>query len=226
MEQVKLLGNYTSPFNRRVIWALKLKGVPFEFMQEDLYNNKSELLLKSNPVYKKIPVLIHNGKPISESTVILEYIEETWPENPLLPLDPHERATARFWIKFIEDKIPIMFAFFLSIPGEEQDKAIKDWLEVLRTIEEHGLKEDKKFFGGANIGLTDLVFGFLAYQSEPMEEIVGVKLMETHSFPRLHTWAENFKSVSVIKENLPDQDRLKAHIKWRKEMLIGSAHPR
>ncbi|XP_042488533.1 probable glutathione S-transferase isoform X2 [Macadamia integrifolia] len=207
MEKLKLLGTYTSPFNRRVMWALKLKGVPFEYIEEDLFTNKSELLLKSNPVYKKIPVLIHNGKPISESTVILEYIEETWPENPLLPVDPHERAIARFWIKFMEDK----------------DKAKKDCLEVLRTIEEHGLKEDKKFFGGTNIGLTDLVFGLLAYQWELMEEIVGVKLMEVHSFPRLHTWAENFKSVSVIKENLPDRDRLFARLKGRKEVLVGSS---
>ncbi|XP_043721407.1 probable glutathione S-transferase [Telopea speciosissima] len=225
MEEVKLLGTYTSPFNRRVMWALKLKGVPFEYIQEELFtNNKSELLLKSNPVYKKIPVLIHNGKPISESTVILEYIEETWPENPLLPKDPYERAIARFWIKFLEDKTPIIYAFYLSVPGEEQDKAIRDCLEMLRTIEEHGLKEDKKkFFCGNKIGLTDLVFGWMAYQWEVMEEIVGVKLMEANSFPRLHTWAENFKSVSVIKENLPDRDRLKAHTKWRREMLIGEA---
>lgn len=69
--------------------------------------------MKYNPVHKKIPVLVHGGNPIAESTVIIEYIEEVWPHDPLLPDDPYEKAKAQFWTKFEKDKV--IHIFNLSI---------------------------------------------------------------------------------------------------------------
>ena len=103
---VKLYGTWGSPFSRRVEIALKLKGVDYEYIEEDMAN-KSPSLLKYNPVYKKIPAFVHNEKPLAESQVILEYIDETWKNFPLLPNNPYQTAQARFLARFIDDKVNI-----------------------------------------------------------------------------------------------------------------------
>ncbi|KAL4014797.1 hypothetical protein IC575_027015 [Cucumis melo] len=70
-EVVKLLDFWPSMFGMRVRIALAQKGVAYEYVEEDL-RNKSPLLLQMNPIHKKIPVLIHNGKPICESSIIVQ----------------------------------------------------------------------------------------------------------------------------------------------------------
>ena len=99
--KVILYGTYTSPYVKRVELALKVKGIPYEYVEEDLWN-KSPLLLKLNPVHQKVPVLVHNGIAIVESLVIIEYIDETWKTGPqLLPEDPYKRSQIRFWVSYI-----------------------------------------------------------------------------------------------------------------------------
>ncbi|OMO59030.1 hypothetical protein COLO4_34329 [Corchorus olitorius] len=220
MAEVKLHGFWPSPFLHRVIWALKIKGVDYEYIEEDL-SNKSEQLLKYNPVYKKIPVLVHGGKPISESLIILEYIEETWPENPLLPTEPYEKAMARFWIQYGLDKAAVYRAILQATGGEEKEKAAKEFSEVLKTVEEKALG-DKKFFGGDTINLVDITYGVVAYWFKNMQEVIGVEVLEPKSLPRLCRWAENFLQVPVIKENLPDRDKMLVYMRAMREKIVAA----
>ncbi|TYH06921.1 hypothetical protein ES288_A08G191500v1 [Gossypium darwinii] len=74
-EEVVLLDFWLSMFGMRSRIALAEKGIKYEYEEEDLWN-KSALLLQTNPVHKKIPVLIHNGKPICESLIQVQYINE------------------------------------------------------------------------------------------------------------------------------------------------------
>ncbi|KAI3869881.1 hypothetical protein MKW92_036816 [Papaver armeniacum] len=104
-DEVVLLDFWPSPFGIRVRIALAEKEVKYEYKEEDL-REKSPLLLKMNPINKKIPVLIHNGKPITESLNIVEYIDRVWNQkSSLLPADPYQRALARFWADYIDKKV-------------------------------------------------------------------------------------------------------------------------
>ncbi|KAJ9131845.1 hypothetical protein P3X46_005272 [Hevea brasiliensis] len=204
-EEVKLINSGSSPIGLRVVWALKLKGIQYEFIEEDLFN-KSTLLLQHNPIYKKVPVLIHNGKPIVESLIILQYIEETWKQNPILPADPYEKAMSNFWANFGDDKVlpSIWYAFIKK--GKEQEVAITEAWENLKFLEEE--LRGKKFFGGENIGLVDIASGWLAITVSVLEELVGIKVIDGEKFPLLVRWMKVFSDSPVIKENWPPRDAL------------------
>ncbi|XP_062003051.1 probable glutathione S-transferase [Rosa rugosa] len=210
-EEVKLFGFWGSPFSRRVEMALKLKGVEYEYFEEDP-QNKSDLLLKYNPVHKKIPVLLHKGKPIAESAVILEYIDETWKGFPLLPKDPYQRATARFWARFVEEKC--MPALFNCTLAEDRKKDVEEAHETLKLLENE--LKDKKFFGGEDIGFVDIVADFIGgYWLRDIQEIIGLELLTKEKFPKLCEWSDEFVNHAVIKECLPPRDKLIAFFRTR-----------
>lgn len=106
---VVLLNCFVSPFGNRVRIALKLKGVAYEEKAENLAA-KSPLLLSSNPVHGQVPVLIVGGKPVCDSLVILEFIDDEFTAAgapALLPADPYARAHARFWASYVGTKVII-----------------------------------------------------------------------------------------------------------------------
>ncbi len=85
-----------SSYAQKIKIALREKGVAFTAELPDSFGTgrTDGPFAAANP-RAEVPVLIHGETRIFESTVILEYIEETWPEPPLLPRDPAARAMAR-----------------------------------------------------------------------------------------------------------------------------------
>lgn len=83
---------------------LKEKGL--DFVSHQLsgrdFEHLSPEFLAINPD-GQVPVLVHDGKVITESTVINEYLEDVFPENPLRPADPFARARMRIWTKFVDE---------------------------------------------------------------------------------------------------------------------------
>lgn len=84
-----------SPYSQKVRIMLREKGIPFEMrVPEALGTGDAEEFARFNP-RMEVPALIVDGRPLYESTVILEFIEECWPEPAMLPKDPFARARVR-----------------------------------------------------------------------------------------------------------------------------------
>ncbi|KAF3684697.1 putative glutathione S-transferase [Capsicum annuum] len=212
MAELKLLGVSLSPFSRRVEWALKIKGVEYEFVEEEL-QNKSPLLLESNPIHKKIPVLIHNGKPICESMIIVEYIDETFEGPFILPKDPYDRAIARFWAKFFDEKCMPVMGKALFGSGEESDKAKEELGELIKILENE--LKDKKFFVGDKFGFADMAGNLMAYWMAIVEEASGNVFVTSEKFPIFCAWRDEYANCSPIKEHFPPREALLAHFNAR-----------
>ncbi|KAH6824809.1 glutathione S-transferase TAU 8 [Perilla frutescens var. hirtella] len=203
MGEVKVIGTWSSPFVKRVEMALKIKGVEYEYIEESI-RNKSALLLQHNPIHKKVPILLHNGKPILESMVILEYIDEVWEGPPILPRDPYERAMARFWHKFINDECADKMWNACWSTGEEREKLKQEAMKALEILENE--IKGNKFFGGDKIGVVDHTANSIAYWIPIAANFVGLELMNDEKFPNLCRWADDYNNDTFVKENLPNKD--------------------
>ncbi|KAJ8750501.1 hypothetical protein K2173_015648 [Erythroxylum novogranatense] len=219
-EEVKLLGVWASPFSRRIEIALKLKDIQYEYIEEDL-SNKSALLLKYNPVHKKIPVFVHNGKPVAESLVILEYIDETWKDHPILPKHPYDRAIARFWAKFVDEKIQQTLYKARGAKDDELPKIIEEGREQMKILENE--LKGKEFFGGETIGYLDIVAFPVAYWFQVQFQALGVELLPEEKFPVVCKWIGRLLDVDVVKSCVPPRDKHLAHIKTRIEVARAAS---
>jgi len=85
---------------------LKEKGLAYESVYVDLhkFEQHSDWFKAINPE-GQVPVLDHNGTIITHTTVINEYLEDVFPEIPLMPRDPVGKARVRYWNKFVDEHV-------------------------------------------------------------------------------------------------------------------------
>ncbi|CAI0440777.1 unnamed protein product [Linum tenue] len=215
-DEVILLDKWVSPFGMRVRIALAEKGIKYEYRDEDL-RNKGELLLKMNPIHKKIPVLIHNGKPVCESNIIVQYVDEVWHDKaPLLPSDPYLRAQARFWADFVDKKVMYDTGRKLwTTKGDEHKSATEEFIGYLKTLEaELG---DKPYFGGEKMGYVDVTM-IPFYSWFHTFEVSGNFSIESHC-PKLVAWAKRCMQHESVSKTLPEPEKIYEFVLQMKKRL-------
>jgi glutathione S-transferase len=158
---LKLHGFPVSNYANMVHFALLEKAIPFEYVL--CYPQPSPELLARSP-RGKVPFLETAEGCINETSVILEYLEEAFPEHkPLLPKNLHERAYVRALMKEIELYIELparacyLEAIF-AIPVAEavKLKARQELLDGIATLHRHA--RFAPFLAGAQLTLADILF--------------------------------------------------------------------
>jgi len=216
-----LLDVFGSPYAQRVRIALAEKGLAYERAEEDLAA-KSDLLRRSNPAHSgKVPVLLHAGRPVCESLVILEYIDEAFPATPpLLPADPYARAGARFWAEYAGRAHHCGKRLWLRRDDGEEEaepEARAELLAVLRALDaELGGRE---FFGGEAFGFVDVAAApfaawFLTYERHG-------RFAVAEECPGLAAWAARCARRDSVATNVYPPEKVYQLVLEYRQWVLG-----
>ncbi|XP_011098136.1 probable glutathione S-transferase [Sesamum indicum] len=216
-EELILLNFWPSMFGARVRIALAEKGLRYEEKAEDL-PYKSRLLRKMNPIYKKVPVLIHNGKPVCESLIIVEYIDEMWSDRaPLLPSDPSARAHARFWAAFIDKKLHgLGNRITWHESKEEVEECKKELIKILKVLED--VLGEKPYLGGEVFGFLDIALMGYYPSFHTYETCANFRIED--ECPKLMEWAKRCLERESVSNSLSDPNKL-LHMVMRSRHQFG-----
>lgn len=196
---ITLYHDVPSSNSDRVKIALAEKGLSWESVRVRLAQReqKKPEFLRLNP-YGKIPVLVEDDKVLFESCIINEYLEEKYPDPPLMPKDPYLRGRGRVLVDYA---LNFMHEPYWALRGEmrkpeaERDAAVaadnrRRLAELLPYLET--ALDDKPYFLG-ELSLADIAImpRFLR-----MEEYGG---LDPASSPRLAAWLNRMKERPSVK---------------------------
>ncbi|MFW5965996.1 MAG: glutathione S-transferase family protein [Persicimonas sp.] len=199
------------PYVERSRIVLAEKGVNYEQTFIDL-SDKPDWFLEISP-RGKVPVLLVDERPIFESFVINELLEELYPEPALMPDDPIERAEARAWIVFNNDVL-MPHAYRLRMADDdravaEHKTALREGFERLNSRLEE--REEGPYFLGADFQLVDAVYAPMINRWEATEQMGHGDLLD--ELDQVREYAEALLEHPSVIEGRADNltERLLGH---------------
>lgn len=109
--RTRIVGSYLSPYVRKVLVCLDIKGIAYEIDPIVPFYGNDEFA-RLSPV-RRIPVLIDDSVTLVDSSVICEYLDERYPEPSLFPKGPQLRARARWLEEFADTRMGEVFIWRL-----------------------------------------------------------------------------------------------------------------
>lgn len=147
---LKLYSNAICPFAHRCRLAVAIKELDHERVEVDLAE-MPDWYRQLSP-NQKVPLLEHNGDKVWESSIINEYLEDAFPDRPLLPRDPLGRARARLGIDFTgQNLVP---AFYKVLQGSDENAQERIQMAIQKMAE--WMDSNRPFWVGDTPGLADI----------------------------------------------------------------------
>jgi len=196
---IKLYDFKSSPNCQRVKIVLAEKNLPYDIAPIDLraHEQKTPGYLKLNP-YGKVPVLTDDATVLYESLIINEYLDEKYPDPPLMPKDPAKRAKARILIDY-------GMAHFDAPYQRLRMELMKDSKEQNQQVIAGAKAELKKLLQRLEdeIGDQDYLLGDFSLVDADLlprfTRLEGFGVLPDGSFPRLGKYLERVKARPSVK---------------------------
>jgi glutathione S-transferase len=204
---MKLYNVDLSNFASKCRIAIYEKNAPVEIAAIPGGDLKSPEYLKIYPL-GKTPALQVDGQVIGESEIINEYLEEKFPQPPLLPKEPERRAHCRAFGRFHDLYLePPLRALFPQVTAKEKDKAlIAEKLAEAKTRFDQleGMLSAGPFVTGAEFTLADCALAPTLFFAAGMLPLFGVPSF-TEGRPKIAAWWQRVQERPSVKKVLAEQ---------------------
>ena len=205
-----LISATPSPFARKVRIALMEKGVEFTLQNEVPWHAETATPVH-NPL-EQLPILIPDkGEPVYESSYILEWIEQKYPQMPLLPPDPEGKLEAKR-IQIIAEGVMDATAL-LFFEGQREHPSIEWTKRQLRKVA-GGLGEldrrlgQRRLFVGDRFGLADISVISVLGMQDVVEE-TGVADQWRAVEPTMAKWRNLYQNLRRFEEQLRERPSIR-----------------
>jgi glutathione S-transferase len=187
MSIIQLYFAKASTFAQRTRVVLLEKKIDFTAIEIDLQNKPKGYAQISR--YGKVPAIQHGDLTLYESAIINEYLDEVFPELPLLPQDAGARAIARIWIDYANTRfVPAFNKFLRGKDAQERNQGQREFLEALLYLEQEGLAQSGQgpYWFGEAFSLVDISF-YPWFERLPLLEHFRKFTLPAET-PRLQAW--------------------------------------
>ncbi|WP_159982400.1 MULTISPECIES: glutathione S-transferase family protein [unclassified Novosphingobium] len=208
------------PFAQRTRIALAVKQVPHDLHEMDITKKPYPAWFMALSPNGKVPALVHDGRPLYESEVIAEYVDEVFPGEKLLPEDAYQRAVSRLIIAYgTENFVPRLYKLLRNQDpkrdAELRDHALDAWRWVDARLREfstgYGLLFDRPT-------LADYSFGPFFQRWRIVEHYRFFEVPDTEEFARVRAWRDAAEALDVVRDTAPPlEDLIKVYADYARD---------
>jgi len=197
LPKFKLISFPICPYVQRAMIILKEKNIPFDVEYINLM--EPPVWFHDISPLGKVPVLLVDEKPLFESMVICDYLDEIT-EGSLYPEEIFEKAQNRSWIEFGNDILSTAFDFLRTDDQKKFNLCIETLTDRFEILEEEFTNGD--YFNGADFSIIDAVYAPIFRYHKRIEEYKDYGIFD--DAPSVKAWGERLLQRPSVINSIPD----------------------